>query len=72
MLKQYRFTIWYMALSDGALQFLSPMIVDALDEAEAMRTGYTLAGMMLSAGFAAKVMVRIEGDGVDRSIELPN
>lgn len=37
-----------------------------------MRTGYTLAGMMLSAGFAAKVMVRIEGDGVDRSIELPN
>ena len=72
MLEQYRFTIWYMALSDGALQFLSPMIVDALDEAEAMRTGYTLAGMMLSAGFAAKVMVRIEGDGVDRSIELPN
>ena len=37
MLEQYRFTIWYMALSDGALQFLSPMIVDALDEAMRLR-----------------------------------
>ena len=65
----YRLTIWYIALSDGQLQFLAPIDVDAVDEAESARTGSSLA-RSCRCRFAAKVMVWIEGDGVDRSIEL--
>lgn len=70
MLKQYRLTIWYIAKSDGELQFLSPLAIDAVDEAEAARSGSSLARLLIGSGFATKVMVRIEGDDVDRSIEL--
>ena len=69
-LGQYRLTIWYIALGDGELQFLAPMNVDAVDEAEAARTGSALARLLVGASFAAKVMVRIEANGVDRTVEL--
>lgn len=72
MLRQYRLTVWHIGQRDSDLQFLDPTMVEAADAAEAIRTANSLAGIMLSAGFAAKVMTRrIEGEGVDRSIELP-
>ena len=69
-LGQYRLTIWYIALSDGELQFLAPIDVDSVDEAEAARTASSLARLLVGASFAAKVMVRIEADEVDRTVEL--
>ena len=70
MFSQYRLTIWYIAQGDGELHFLVPIEVDAVDEAEAARTGSALARLLVGASFAAKVMVRIEADGVDRTVEL--
>jgi hypothetical protein len=70
MLRKYRLTIWYIAQGDGELHFLAPIEVDAVDAAEASRTGSAVARLLITAGFAAKVMVRIEGQGVDRTVEL--
>ena len=70
MLRQYRLTIWYIGLGDGELHFLTPIEVDAVDEAEAARTGSALARLLTGGSFAAKVMVRIEGEEVDRTVEL--
>ena len=70
MLRQYRLTIWYIAPGDGELHFLVPIEVEAVDEAEGARTGSALGRLLIGAGFAAKVMVRIEGHGVDRTVEL--
>jgi hypothetical protein len=70
MFRQYRLTIWYIALGDGELHFLVPIAVDPVDEAEAARTGTALARLLVGASFAAKMMVQIEGDGVERTVEL--
>ena len=69
MLKPYRLTIWCM--TDGALQFLDPVALEVVDDDEAVRTGNALAALLLNAKFADKVMIRLEGEGVDLSIELP-
>ncbi len=69
MMKQYRLTIWYIALVDGELQLMEPVLIDAADDAEAARTATVLA-RLLATGFAAKVMIRIEGHNFDHSVEL--
>ena len=69
MFKQYRLTVWYIALTDGELQFMEPVLIEAVDEAEAVRTATVLAHLLATA-FATKVMIRIEGNGFDHSVEL--
>jgi hypothetical protein len=68
VLKQYRLTIWYIS-SGGELQFMEPVLIEAAGEGEAARMAAVFARLLVT-GFAAKVMIRIEGHGFDHSVEL--
>jgi hypothetical protein len=69
MLKHYRLTIWYIARTDGELQFVAPMMVDAASEGEASRTAIALANFIHSE-FALKVMVQMEGNNFSHLVEV--
>jgi hypothetical protein len=68
MLRKYHLTVWYVSRTNGEMQFLPPMLVEAVDDPEAFRTATTFADFMF-ANFAAKVMVRIEGNRWEQVIE---
>ena len=67
-MKQSRLTIWYIS-SDGELQFMKPVQIEAAGASEGARTAAVLARLLVPA-FATKVMIRIEGEGFDHSVEL--
>lgn len=62
--EQFRLRVCYLGRADGETQYLPSMPIEAMDEAEALRTASAVADFAVTE-LALKVLVLVEGSGRD-------